>query len=155
MSTGLSLPFLGISNQATRLAKYEEIPNLSNYYTKDEIDNKFESDDYSLCKFLLVNNVNATTSLSFSCNFRPLAIFGSSYGYYDGWSNVYEWIEYIETDTIMGKIGYYRLSPFNDDTPYSSSKSYVIFVNYSDNNVTISGFNSIVNSRRFNLIVFG
>lgn len=155
MSTGLSLPFLGISNQATRLAKYEEIPNLSNYYTKDEIDNKFESDDYSLCKFLLVNNVNATTSLSFSCNFRPLVIFGSSYGYYDSWSNVYEWIEYIGTDTIRGNIGYYRLSPFNDDTPYSSSKSHVIFVNYSDNNVTISGFNSITSSRSFNLIIFG
>ena len=130
------------------MAKYEEIPNLSNYYTKDEIDNKFESDDYSSCKFLLVSNVNATTSLSFSCNFRPLAIFGNnSYGDYDA----YEWIEYIGT----GAIGYYRLSPYSEDISYGSSISYVIFVNYSDNIVTIGGFNTITNSRNFNFIVFG
>lgn len=151
LSTGLSLPFLGIGNKATRLAKYNEIPNLSNYYTKDEIDDKFEnesSDDYSSCKFLSVNNVNARTGLSFSCNFRPLAIFGSSY---IRSNDVYEWIEYIGTGTV----GYCRLSSYSGDISYGSSRSYAINVNYSGNNVTISGFNTITSSRSFNLIVFG
>lgn len=38
LSTGPNYPYLGISDSAIRLAKYNELPNMENYVTKDKLD---------------------------------------------------------------------------------------------------------------------
>lgn len=143
MVTGSSLPFLGILNKAIRLAKYEEIPNLSDYYTKDEIDDKINDNP----KISIKTNVRASSGLSFSCDFRPIAFFGNRF---DSNRDTYEWVEYIGSSSM----GYYRSSKYSGGLGMGGG-SYAIRVSVSGNSVSISGFETITQSRYFNFIVFG